>query len=116
MSEVLDLDILIPEPKKVKISGKIIDCYPPKIRQLLSMQMVWDKIKSADSSEAEQLLIDVLAPIVPAIKDDKDLDFTIDQLTTLLQYAQNIAIPDNLKTNVVTTEKKTASPKPSPTS
>jgi hypothetical protein len=97
MSDILDLDALAPEVKKVKIAGKIIDCYPPKVLQLIKMQKIWEKMQGGKltSAEAIQGLKEALTPIVPAIKNDDDIDFSIEQLTALLRFAQGTAIPDS---------------------
>jgi len=44
----LDLDALAPEVKKVKINGKVVDCYPPKVLQLVEIAQVWDKIQRGE--------------------------------------------------------------------
>lgn len=114
MSDVLDLDALLPEPKKIKINGKLIDCYPPKVKHLISMQRVFARIQNAqDTDEAEKLIEDVLAPIIPAIREDDTIDFTLDQLKALLQFAQNAALRQDVEpTQAVPSQKKTDSPNP----
>lgn len=119
MSDMLDLDILAPEPKKIKIKGRIIDCYPPTIRQLLNIQKVVDSIQSQTTSADEALdkLEDALAAIIPALKTDTDIDLTIPQFYALINFLQTDAIPETAsQAQAYPVQKKTASPEPSPTS
>jgi hypothetical protein len=113
MSNVhLDLDALAPQVKKVKIGGKILDCYPPKVLQLVEIAQVWDKIQTGEvqSSEALPAIKKVLEPIIPAIKKDKTIDFTYPQLVALIKFAQSAAVetaPSDVKAADTTAEKKT---------
>lgn len=108
-TDVFDLDALLPEPKKIKIQGKIIDANPPTVRQILHIQKVMAEIKDQNLSgeEAEEKLIDVLSVIVPEMKKDKNLDFTLEQLLALITYLQKEAVPDNIAVKQYPDQKKT---------
>lgn len=113
MSELLDLDALLPEPKKIKINGKIIECHPPTIRQLLAIQKAADASTGAnvDPQEAVERLEEALSAIVPAIKEDKSIDFTLNQFYSLIKFLQEDAIPDAAKeAKSYPVQKKTDSP------
>lgn len=109
----LDLDALAPEVKKVKINGKIVDCYPPKVMQLVTIAQVWDKIQrgEVDAMQAVPAIKAVLEPIIPAIKDDPSIDFTYPQMVALIKFAQEVAVqeaPGDVQAAQTTAEKKTA--------
>lgn len=110
---LLDLDALAPQPKQVKVSGKIIECKPPTIRQLLNIQKTVDKIQqsSTTAEEAITLLEDAFASIMPAIKEDPDIDLTLEQFYALIQFLQSQSIPDSAtKAQSYPVQKKTDSP------
>jgi hypothetical protein len=113
MAEILDLDALSPKPKKVKLSGKIIDVYPPTVKQLLHITAVGKEISdTSDPEKAMQSVIDALSPIIPAFKDDPDIDFTVAQLTALVDFIQEMSSPSDLKAvKSHPSEKKISSPK-----
>jgi hypothetical protein len=89
--ETLDLDKLAPEPRKVKLGGKVIDVHPAKVKNLIAIQKLFLSFRSTDKAPEEQLkdmdkIIDVLRPIVP---DIDSVDFTMEQLTKLLEFANS---------------------------
>jgi hypothetical protein len=89
--ETLDLDLIAPEIKKVKIGGKLIDVHPVKVKNLIEMQRLFLNLQALNGKPEEQLaamasIIDVLRPIVP---DIDSVDFTMEQLTALLQFASS---------------------------
>jgi hypothetical protein len=95
----LDLDALAPESKKVKLGGKIIDVHPPKFKNLVSlMKTVAILQKAGNDQEASlnaiQTLKTSLLPMIPALGDE-DMDLTIEQMNTLLQFVMAIATPDD---------------------
>ena len=117
-TNVLDLDILVPEPKKVKFNGRVVTCNPPTLRHLISIARLEDEIlhiKTPD--EAMTKIVTVLKPIVPEMADEK-FDITMGQLRVLLQYIKDIAkeVNESTKKTVkevpTTTKKKVDSPKP----
>lgn len=112
-SNMLDLDALIPEPKKIKIKGKIIDCNPPTIKQLLNIQKVVDTIQNNNlqGEEAINKFEDALSAIIPALKTDPEIDLTINQFYALIQFLQTDAIPQSaVKAQDYPVQKKIDSP------
>lgn len=119
MSDILDLDALSPEVKKIKISGKIIDCYPPKLIQLIDMQKILMQIEAGNMKPEEAItrIKRVLTPIVPAMKKDKSIDFNMLQLSALLKFVTQSAISSSaVKEAGTAVEKKINSAEQSPTS
>lgn len=109
MEEILDLDKIIPESKKVKLNGKTLTVYPPTIRQLLKIQRVGQDIQARIiiGLEAETKLIEALSSVIPALKeDDGSIDFNQAQLIALVQFVQSTAIPQDATVVGVVVKKK----------
>ncbi len=104
----MDLDALLPEPIKVKISGKVVDLYPGKLKILARIQNVGKDIMGGDGSK-DQLaeVLDLLSQIIPAIKEDEDLDISPLQIQKIIEVAYNAQVPTDSK------ELKTAKMNPS---
>lgn len=97
MSEIIDLDLIEPPITRVKINGKIIECKPIKVKQLIRLLKAEQEIaKIGDVDKASSLLIEALTPLIPAI-DDPDVDFSFEQLKTLTTILQTKSVPDHLK-------------------
>lgn len=118
--EVIDLDSLAPEPKKIKLSGKVIDLYPGKLKTIMKLQKAFGEMSKGEGSMEE--VIEILSVLVPRIKDD-DIDISMPVLTKLVALSFEVSMPKNIgeasKANMTpTTEKKMeiTSDEPSPTS
>lgn len=98
MTEIIDLDKLLPEPKKIKISGKVLMLYPGKIKTLIKIQKAFAGFKEASTEEQSGLLesvVDTLVKIIPDIKND-DVDIGIEQLPEIINIAYQSSIPKDL--------------------
>lgn len=114
--DVIDLDKLLPEPKEVKISGKIVKVYPGKLKVLIKIQKAFSAFKGAEPEKQGELmdnLISALSVIMPDLKNE-DIDISIEQLPALVNLAYESSLPkDNplVKKNDMnitpTAEKKT---------
>lgn len=92
--DILDLDSIKPNPKKIKIHGKIIECYPLTVSQLVSIaRLQHDLVKITNPEEILPHIKSVLIPFIPALKDDESLDFTLTQLIEIIKFAQIDAVP-----------------------
>lgn len=111
MSEVLDLDALLPEAKKVKLNGKVFDVYPATIRQLLRIQSIGQDISTGKLTgpEAEDLLINALSSIIPVLKEDTSVDLNIAQMVALIDFVQKQSVPQNEAGQAFSPQKKTVS-------
>lgn len=113
MSDTLDLDALLPEPFKVKINGRIIEVMQPSLRQLLSLQKVFINLQSAlkesdaDIDVIQKQLMDAVSDIVPAMKEDAEIDLTIEQLIALMNFIQEKSTPQNVAQTSYSSQKKT---------
>lgn len=98
MSEdILDLDALNPVSKKIKINGKLIECKPITVKQLITIaRLQTDLAEIKDPKEIFPYIKSVLSPFIPAINEDEELDFTVPQLIEIIKFAQSNAVPSNV--------------------
>jgi hypothetical protein len=107
---LLDLDVLTPEPKTVKIGGKIYKCYPPTLRQLIKIATLKD-LDTTEPENIEKKVLDVLSTIIPGIEND-EVELNILQLHALIDFVNDMASPEKLeKAKAYSVEKKINSPK-----
>lgn len=100
MNDTLDLDVLNPQPKKVKINGEVVMCNPPKVLQLIKLQQVFNKLQGVTKSEevvaVTEELESLLAQIIPDLVE-KHIDLSMEQMVALFTFLQSSAIPDQYK-------------------
>ena len=116
MSDIIDLDILQPEPKKIKLNGKILDLYPGKLKTIIRIQKAFVVFKDTQGTDSEALdkVIDALAEIIPDLKND-DVDIAVTQIPKLIELAYRSALPEDSKVvakSEMAVQKKTESSKP----
>jgi len=95
-----DLDRLLPESVNIKVSGKILELKPIKLKALLGLQKTFEDFQDLDPSEYTDdtfdKLLDALAVVLPEIKTDPDIDLTIPQLIRLINLvAQLMTVQSN---------------------
>jgi len=114
-TDILDLDVLIPSPCKIRINGKEIDAHPLTLKQLIRITNIQTEIsQTKNTKEMYDTIIDSLSPMIPALKTDPTLDFSLDQLYAIIEFAQKISLPKNIATETkeITPKKKVSSPGP----
>lgn len=111
MTDIIDLDILTPEVKKIKLNGVIMDLYPGKLKTIIRIQKAFIAFEAANGTDSEALdrVIKALSEIIPDLKKD-DVDISVNQIPVLIQLAYKSALPDDAtivpKTDM-TVQKKT---------
>lgn len=110
-TEVLDLNVLEPPICTVKIGKRILKAYPLKLRQLIRLSGLQDRMnKSISAEESDRLVVEALSPLIPEIKDDPTLDFSLDEIQLLTAFATKISMPHGVtkqvQETVPTTPKK----------
>lgn len=93
MEEIMDLDALLPKPIKVKISGKVVDLYPGKLKILVKIQEMGKNLASGGAEQLHEIL-ELLSQIIPAIKEDDDFDISPLQIQKIIEVAYS-AIASN---------------------
>lgn len=93
-TDILDLDVLIPSTCIIKIQGKELEAHPLSIKQLIRITNLRDELsKKRDPYKMYDTIIDVLSPMIPALKTDKTIDLNIGQLYAIINFAQKISMP-----------------------
>jgi hypothetical protein len=105
MNNTLDLDLLIPEERHVKVNGKLWRVLPMKLTGFIKLQKMLRDIRAGSKGEDEMLgmmgeLFDSMRPAVPEI-DEMDLNMT--QAFALLEFIYRQENKDNRQSG----EKKT---------
>jgi len=96
MVDILDLDALLPEPTKIKLHGKLFDCLPLTIEQLIILAKLEENLKTIKKPEdIRPLIFNALKPIIPGLEN---LNFTINQLFEIAKFAQKASLPPENKT------------------
>lgn len=94
MSDILDLDALVPPSRYIKLNGKQYECKPLTIRQLVEIAHIEKKLAEITSEdEIIPIIREALKPFIPAIENE-EVDFTIPQFRAIIQFAQTSAIPE----------------------
>lgn len=92
MKPILDLDILVPEAKPLKLNGKIVMCNSPTLNDLVALarlQEYMDGMKTVDDMENMLPKVkEVLSRMMPEIADDPDFKITAFQLGNLIKYLE----------------------------
>lgn len=115
MVDTLDLDALLPEPRKLKFLNKMYEVLPVTIEQLITLAKLEKRlvdIKNED--EIKPLILEALQPIIPGLESVK---FTFNQLKSLMAFVQQPVLPSENKTEKeYNPKKKIDSVEVSPTS
>ncbi len=113
MNPIYDLDNLLPEPKHIKLGGKILLCNIPSIRQLIQIARLESEmanLKDEDISTVMDKIKSVLVPILPEIADDPDFDIKPSTFANLMDYIKQISSENKVVSQEFTPKKKVASP------
>jgi hypothetical protein len=115
MVDTLDLDALLPESKKLILKGKSYEVLPLTIEQLIIFAKLEEKLKKVKvADEIKSIIFDALKPVIPELEN---LNFTINQLLKIVEFAQSSSLPAENKTvKDYDPKKKINSAEESPTS
>lgn len=116
----LDLDLIKPDKKVVRLGGKPRDVHQPSMKVIVTLsKLARDFSDETKTTEQKMEIFDelkkVLSGIMPDFKDD-DVDINIEQMIALLEFVFSMITPDdkeqlakmaNLPSNDPTTQKKT---------
>jgi hypothetical protein len=106
----LNLDELLPEPRKVFLNGKEYECKHPTVEQMLRIADLESKLRGVKSAtEAINLINESIKPIMPEIED---MSLTKEQLFGLISFIITGTKPERLqKASGITPKKKLDSQK-----
>ena len=99
MSDVLDLDALQPQSKKVKFNGNVIEVAPPKTGDLLRLSQIGSKLKDAgdlNSDEIDKVTSDLEGHIKRMIPELQEASLGTAQLMSLLTLVMEMGMPEQM--------------------
>lgn len=91
----LDLDLLQPQARKVKLNGKLYDVYPPKVKDIANLARLAGKLQTNDGTDLQAKLdnmVNAFASVMPALKED-GVDLTMEQVTALFGFVNSMVSP-----------------------
>lgn len=100
MSEVLDLDALVPPSVTIKFGGSEIEVKPPKTGDVLRLGTLGQKLSDASEASAEDVdkLVSMLTEqIGKCIPELAGKEFNTAQLMKLVEIISKMAIPPDVK-------------------
>lgn len=100
MSDVLDLDALVPPSARIKFGEKEIEVHPPKTGDLLRLASLGKKMEGAADlkpEELEQLVADMTEVVVKIIPELSDASLNTQQLLKLVQLISEMGTPPEAK-------------------
>lgn len=105
--DILDLDVLVPEPKKIKFNGEILTVNPPKMNELMAMMKFGQKIQNADpnTTDYEPIIAEIKTILIKVVPELEGKDLSINQMLALATLLSQMATPTQTETS--TEEKKT---------
>jgi len=107
--EILDLDALVPEPKKVRFGGEIITVNPPKMGELMAMVKFAKKMEGDNTGtlDYEPIVEEMKAILVRVIPELEGKDLSIGQILALETLLSQMATPQQVsEANAEPTEEK----------
>lgn len=99
MSDVLDLDALQPESKRVKFGGNIIEVQPPKTGDLLRLSQIGSKLKEAadlSADEIDEVTTKLEAQIKGMVPELAEATLGTSQLMSLLTLIMEMGMPEQM--------------------
>jgi hypothetical protein len=103
MSDTLDLDQLLPDPKTVKVNGKVYELKPLKLTDFIVIQKLLASTQGKTDIEMIEVMGDMFTSLRPIVPDIDEMDLTIEQTLALMEFIYK----QEQKNQPQATEKKT---------
>lgn len=116
MSEITDLDALVPKPAKVKFEGQDITVQPPQVATVLRIADFWQTTRLASAipeTELKEAIDNLKAEICKCIPELANRELSYAQITVLVELLTKMSLPpedEELKARKITPE-ETPDPK-----
>lgn len=90
----LDLDLIQPQTKKVKLGESIYDVTPPRVKDIADLARLAGSLqnRSGDVENNVADMIKVFKRLMPALNND-DVDLSLPQVMALFQFITQMASP-----------------------
>lgn len=100
MSDIVDLDALVPQAVKIKFGGSEIEVRPPKTGQVLKLSVLGQKLAEPSLLSTEQIqpiIDDLTTLILECVPELKDSVLTSTQLMKLMEIISEMSVPPDAK-------------------
>lgn len=100
MSDVIDLDALVPQPVTIKFDNQEIQLAPPKVGDVLRLGSLAQKIQDIDDvtdGQMETLVNDLTAQVQKCVPELAGKPLTSGQLLKLVEIISRMAIPPDVQ-------------------
>lgn len=100
MSDVLDLDALVPVSASIKFDGQVVEVKPPKTGDVLRLGFLGQQMEKAgelNDVELEKLIADLTAQVVKVVPELASKELNMAQLLKLAQLIGEMAMPPDAK-------------------
>lgn len=99
MSEIIDLDVLVPKACTIRFEGQEIVVQPPKAIDILTFGYYTEKLINADYStpQGEEALGAVTKQLYKAIPELDGKELSKAQITKLIGLMRDMAVPQETK-------------------
>lgn len=100
MSDIIDLDALVPQDVVVKFGGEEISIQPPKTADVLKLGYLGQKLQEGSSltdAELDKLILELTTKIKNCVPQLADKDLNTAQLLKLVDIISTMAMPPDTK-------------------
>ena len=98
MSEIIDLDALVPQEVTIKFGGEDIKVKPPTTGDVIQISFLFEKLKANQNSENINEVIDqITKQIQKCIPELEGKELNTAQILSLVQIISNLAMPQDAK-------------------
>lgn len=100
MSDVLDLDALVPQPAVIRFGGNEIQVAPPKTADLLQLGALGQKLQNVDKltdEQTEKLVGDLEQLVVRMVPQLANQTLNTSQLLGVVKLISEMSIPPDAK-------------------
>jgi hypothetical protein len=107
--EILDLDAIVPEPRKIRFEGNIITVNPPKMGELMAMFKFGRKMQDADpnTTDYEPIMEEIKSILVKIVPELEGKEINLNQMLALSTLISQMATPTQIsEVNIEAAEEK----------
>lgn len=91
----LDLDSIVPEPKRILIKGNIVEAYPPSLEDFIILSRLQSRLLKSSSEEESMVVFDDLRKVIltclPSLENELKLEIT--QVIVLTKFLLEMVNP-----------------------
>lgn len=90
----LDLDLIQPQVRTVKLNKKVYQVYPPKVKDIANLARLAGQLQKSDGNVEFKVaeMVKAFTVVMPALADE-DVDLSFEQVTALFQFINSMVSP-----------------------